>query len=77
MVKQKQFEQLVRAIGGSRNALRKGKMSAKVDMLSRSGSASSSEASSGEDQSTVLPSRLNYKTDQGHACDRSCSEQAR
>ena len=59
---QKQFETLVRAIGGNRNALRKAKMSAKVDSLSRTGSGSSSEASSSEDQVTVLPSKLQYKT---------------
>ena len=59
---QKQFETLVRAIGGNRNALRKGKMTAKVDALSRTGSGSSSEASSSEDQVTMLPSKLNYKT---------------
>lgn len=41
---QKRFEKLVKAIGSSRNAIRKGKMSAKVDMLSRT-SSSSSEAS--------------------------------
>lgn len=50
---QKQFEQLVRAIGTSRNAIRKGKMSAKVDALSRSDSVSSSSScsssSGGED----------------------------
>lgn len=50
---QKQFERLVRAIGTSRNAIRKGKMSAKVDALSRSDSVSSSSScsssSGGED----------------------------
>lgn len=59
---QKQFEKLVRAIGGSRNALRKGKMSAKVDSLSRTGSGSSSEASGSEEQVVVASNKLNYRT---------------
>lgn len=59
---QKQFEMLVRGIGGSRNALRKGKMVAKVDALSRTGSGSSSEASSSEDRATLMPNKFTYKT---------------
>ncbi|USW57015.1 hypothetical protein Slin15195_G103340 [Septoria linicola] len=49
---QKHFEKLVRAIGTSRNSIRKGKMSAKVDALSRSGSSSSrsSCSSDGDDE---------------------------
>jgi hypothetical protein len=48
---QKRFEKLVRNIGLSRNAIRKGKMSAKVDSLSRAVSSSSegSSSSGGED----------------------------
>lgn len=58
---QKRFENVVRAIGLSRNAIRKGKMSAKVDSLSRTGSSSSegSGCSSGEDSGKP---RLNYKS---------------
>ncbi|KAM3424238.1 hypothetical protein BST61_g11221 [Cercospora zeina] len=55
---QSRFEQLVRAISSSRNAIRKGKMSAKVDALSRSGSSSgdSSCLSGGEDMDhSMLP----------------------
>lgn len=59
---QKQFESLVRAMGGSRNALRKGKMSARVDAMSRSGSSSSNDASSSEDQLRMQPSKLKYRT---------------
>ncbi|SMR58695.1 unnamed protein product [Zymoseptoria tritici ST99CH_1E4] len=52
---QKRFETLVRAIGSSRNAIRKGKMSAKVDGLSRSSSTcSESSKSDEEDLSTPL-----------------------
>lgn len=62
---QKRFEKLVRAIGSSRNAIRKGKMSAKVDALARTGS-SSSEAnnSSGEEDNDLNPltPRLHYKS---------------
>lgn len=47
---QKRFEKLVRAIGLSRNAIRKGKMSAKVDGLSRTGSSSSEAGSSGGEE---------------------------
>ncbi|KAF2217153.1 hypothetical protein CERZMDRAFT_81111 [Cercospora zeae-maydis SCOH1-5] len=48
---QRRFEQLVRQISSSRNAIRKGKMSAKVDALSRSGSSSSDSSclTGGED----------------------------
>ncbi|CAK4030461.1 Hypothetical predicted protein [Lecanosticta acicola] len=45
---QKSFEKLVRAVGSSRNAIRKGKMSMKVDSMSQSES-SGSETSSGDD----------------------------
>lgn len=58
---QKQFETLVRAVGMSRNSIRKGKMSAKVDSLSRTGSSSSEASSSGgEDGEVGL--KLDYKT---------------
>lgn len=47
---QKQFEKLVRTVGSTRNSIRKGKMSAKVDSLSRSGSSGSkASGSSGDD----------------------------
>ncbi|KAF2162533.1 hypothetical protein M409DRAFT_69107 [Zasmidium cellare ATCC 36951] len=47
---QKQFEKLVRTVGSTRNSIRKGKMSAKVDCLSRSGSSGSeASGSSGDD----------------------------
>lgn len=55
---QKQFEKLVRAIGSSRNALRKAKMSSKVDSLART-SSSSSEASSSDGDYTHA---LHYKS---------------
>lgn len=60
---QKQFEGLVRAIGGSRNALRKGRMSAKMYSLSRSDSSSSNEGDrhSG-DRVATLPGKLQYKS---------------
>lgn len=59
---QKQFESLVRTIGANRNALRKGKIVAKVDKLSRTSSGSSSEASSSEEQVPIRPSKLPYVT---------------
>lgn len=48
---QKHFEKLVRTVGSTRNAIRKGKMSAKVDSLSRTGSSSSEASSSSGDDS--------------------------
>lgn len=62
---QKRFEKLVRAVGSSRNAIRKGKMGAKVDCLSRTGSSSSeaSNSSGGEgDEFNPLTARLNIKS---------------
>lgn len=64
---QKRFEQLVRAVGTSRNAIRKGKMSAKVDALSWSGSSSSASSctseSGGEDGDySGVTSGLRYKS---------------
>jgi len=59
---QRQFETIVRAVGGSRNILRKGRMCAKMNGLSRSGSGSSSESSGGESDATMLPSKLKYKS---------------
>ena len=63
---QKRFEQLVRGVGTSRNSIRKGKMSAKVDALSRSGSSSSasscSDGSGGEDGDFSITSGLRYKS---------------
>ena len=56
---QKRFEKLVRAIGTCRNSLRKGKMSAKVDKLSRNGS-SGSEGSSKEVLTGI--GMLNYRS---------------
>lgn len=58
---QKRLEKVVRAIGLTRNAIRKGKMSAKVDSLSRTGSSSSegSGHSSGEE---FGGHKLNYKS---------------
>lgn len=47
---QKQFEKLVRTVGSTRNAIRKGKMSAKVDSLSRSGSSGSEASGSSGDE---------------------------
>lgn len=62
---QKRFEKLVRAVGSSRNAIRKGKMGAKVDCLSRTGS-SSSEASNSSDgeggEFNPLTARLHIKS---------------
>ena len=51
---QKRFENIVRAIGSRRNALRKGRTSAQVYELSRNGS-SSSEGSSGDDSGACVP----------------------
>lgn len=62
---QKRFEHLVRAISSSRNAIRKGKMSAKVDALSRSGSSSSDSSflSGGEDMDcNRIASDFKYKS---------------
>lgn len=58
---QKRFEKLVRSIGLSRNAIRKGKMAAKVDSLSRTGSSGSegSCSSGGEDD---VDHKLNFKS---------------
>lgn len=56
------FEKLVRAIGSSRNSIRKGKMSAKVDSLSRTGSSSSSSGASDEDDSGPRNAGLAYKS---------------
>lgn len=60
---QKQFEKLVRTVGSTRNAIRKGKMSAKVDSLSRSGSSSSeaSSSSSGDENIDSLTGKSEYK----------------
>jgi hypothetical protein len=65
---QKQFENLVRAMGSARNSIRKGKMSAKVDAMDRTGSSSSSsngdsEGSDADDVDlTKITSGLNYKS---------------
>ncbi|QIW99077.1 hypothetical protein AMS68_004595 [Peltaster fructicola] len=48
-VAQKDFERLVRAIGTSRNSIRKSKLSMKIDSLARTGSSSSSCSNSGEE----------------------------
>ena len=57
---QKRFETLVRAIGTSRNSLRKGKMSAKVDAMSRTGSSGSEGSSSSQDAVAEIR-KLHYK----------------
>ncbi|KAK4494591.1 hypothetical protein PRZ48_013947 [Zasmidium cellare] len=58
---QKQFEKLVRTVGSTRNAIRKGKMSAKVDSLSRSGSSGSEASCSSGDDSA----KSNYRPPRG------------
>lgn len=61
---QKQFEALVRAVGTSRNQVRKGKMSLRIDSLARSESSSSgsdSSGSGGEETITGLGT-FTYKT---------------
>ena len=57
---QKRFDTLVRAVACTRNSLRKGKMSVKVDMLSRTGSSSSSDTSNDEALSTLR--KMGYKS---------------
>jgi len=52
---QKRFEQLVRSIAGSRNILRKGKMGARVDALTRTGSSSSEGERDSGDETTFNP----------------------
>ncbi|KAF2721621.1 hypothetical protein K431DRAFT_268395 [Polychaeton citri CBS 116435] len=54
---QKGFEKMVRNIGTCRNGIRKGKMTARIELLTRSGSSSSSDASrnSREYASTQIP----------------------
>ncbi|KXT12096.1 hypothetical protein AC579_1872 [Pseudocercospora musae] len=67
---QRSFERLVRAVGTARNAMRKGKMSAKVDALSRASSRSSGASiSSGEDESEYNPTMagLNYRSTRARA----------
>ncbi|KAK5121471.1 hypothetical protein LTR85_005304 [Meristemomyces frigidus] len=59
---QKRFETLVRAISTCRNAIRKGKMGAKVDNLSRTGSSSSEGSSSGAEEMVVNLGKLGYKS---------------
>ena len=51
---QKRFEAIVRAIGSTRNSLRRGKMSAKVDAISRSDTFGSKE-NSGTNGTASLP----------------------
>lgn len=51
---QKKFENLVRAVGGSRNTLRKGKMGAKLDSITRSGSSSSASSNVSSDDTAEL-----------------------
>ena len=55
------LEKLVRAVGTSRNTLRKAKMGAKVDALSRASSSSSADSSSGEDFSDMI-ANIRYAT---------------
>ena len=59
---QKRFEKLVRQVGSSRNSIRKGKMSAKVDALSRCGSSASDSGSGGEgDDFDPFTAQLSWK----------------
>ena len=61
---QKRFENIVRAIGSRRNALRKGRTSAQVYELSRNAS-SGSEGSSGDDSGTYeskMVSKVTYRS---------------
>jgi len=59
---QKSFESLVRAIGTCRNAIRKGKMSAKVDSLSRTSSGSSEGSTSGFEDAVLDLNKLGYRS---------------
>nr|POE71868.1 hypothetical protein CFP56_11744 [Quercus suber] len=60
---QKRFANLVRAVGACRNIIRKGKMGAKVDALSQTGSSSSEgDGSSGAEDGEMRFSGLNYKS---------------
>lgn len=59
---QKKFEMLVRSLGASRNVIRKGKMSARVDSLSRSGSSSSETSNSGGEDACVQLGKLGYRS---------------
>ncbi|KAF2772735.1 hypothetical protein EJ03DRAFT_333814 [Teratosphaeria nubilosa] len=60
---QKKFETLVRAIGTCRNFIRKGKMSARVDSLSRSDSLGSEESnSSGGEEAVVELHKISYRS---------------
>lgn len=52
---QKRFEQLVRSIAASRNMVRKGKMGARVDALTRTGSSSSEGERDSGDEATFNP----------------------
>lgn len=75
---QKRFETIVRAIGTSRNTLRKGKMSAKVEAIARSGSSSSSDGSNEEAAAIIrkmgyTPTRLRQ---QGGAANRNDGSEA-
>ncbi|KAK5132408.1 hypothetical protein LTR08_009091 [Meristemomyces frigidus] len=60
---QKRFERVVRAIGSCRNAVRKGKMGAKFDSLSRSGSNSSEASSSSGGKDVIVDfGKLGYRS---------------
>jgi hypothetical protein len=63
---QNRFEKLVRAVGLSRNAIRKGKMSAKVDSLSlyprSSFSSEDDDDSSGEEYHTPITTKMGFRT---------------
>jgi len=60
---QKRFEKLVRAIGACRSDVRKGRMAAKVDGLSRTGSSSSEgSSSSNSGDETLVLEKLGYRT---------------
>jgi len=70
---QKQFEALVRAVGTSRNHVRKGKMSLRIDSLARSESESSGSDSSGSGGEETIKGlgTFTYKTTRTRRVDRS------
>ena len=59
---QKQFEGLVRMVGTCRNAIRKGKLSAKLDTLSRSGSSSSQNSTTSGEETVKGLGTFRYTT---------------
>lgn len=59
---QKGFESLVRTIGTCRNSIRKGKLTAKIDNLGRSGSSSSQSSSISGEETVKGLGTFNYRT---------------